>query len=152
MNHREIKQFLISKIIEEIDERISAETQMIESARETANSDTKSSAGDKYETTRAMMHLEQEKYSQQLAESLELKKKTQLIPIDSTFDKVQSGTVVCTSIGNFFIAISAEEIELEDEEYTPISLASPIGEALNGKTSGVSFIFRQREVKILELF
>lgn len=151
MNHQELKKLLMSKIIDEIDDRIKAETLMIESARETANSDTKSSAGDKYETTRAMMHLEQEKYSQQLSESMELRRRANSIPLDQTFEEIRTGSIACTSMGNFFIAVSAEEIEIDDEEYIPISLASPIGEALHGKKSGESVPFRNRTITILDV-
>lgn len=152
MNHQQLKEQLMANIIDEIDERINAETLMIESARETANSDTKSSAGDKYETTRAMMHLEQEKYSQQLAESMELKKRAGSIPLDTVSEKVESGSVLSTSMGNFFIAVSAEEIEIEDEEYVPISLASPIGEALKSGKKGEAILFRNQTIKIYDLF
>jgi hypothetical protein len=40
---------------------------MMESAQQSANSEEKSSAGDKYETSRAMGHLEKDMHARQLA-------------------------------------------------------------------------------------
>ncbi len=152
MTRLELKKELISSVINELCQRIKSETTMIESARETANSDTKSSAGDKYETTRAMMHLEQEKYSRQLSDTLELKKRAESVIVDQEYESIQSGAVAITSLGNFFIAISAEDIEIDDDEYTPISLASPLGESLKGKKNGETFQFRNQKISIKSVF
>ena len=51
-----------------IQQQITLARTMIGNAREAANSEEKSSAGDKYETSRAMSHLEKDMHSRQLAE------------------------------------------------------------------------------------
>jgi hypothetical protein len=148
MTPNELKSKILEAIFAEITEQISSETKMIQSARETANSDTKSSAGDKYETTTAMMHLEQEKFSKQLAETLELEQRANSITIDGEYSTIKLGAIAETSMGNFFISISADDVEIDDIEYTPISLLSPIGLSLKGKKESDSFIFREQNVKI----
>ena len=56
-----------------VHERIAATQEAIYTAQLSANEETKSSAGDKYETGRAMAQLEIEKNTAQLAEALKLK-------------------------------------------------------------------------------
>ncbi len=106
MTPHELKSKILAAILTEITEQIDSETRMIQSARETANSDTKSSAGDKYETTTAMMHLEQEKYSKQLADTLALEQRAKSITIDGIYDEIKLGSIAETSLGNFFISVS----------------------------------------------
>jgi len=152
MTNSEIKRILLDRLLQQIDDELANETLMIETARETANADTKSSAGDKFETTRAMMHLEQETYSRQMEETLARQQQAHSTPIDSDTEIVQTGAVVITSIGSFFISVSGDDIEIDDEEYTPISLLSPIGESLRGKCSGETISFRGNSVTIESLF
>ncbi len=152
MTQSEIKRILKDRLLQQIDEELANESMMIETARETANADTKSSAGDKFETTRAMMHLEQETYSRQMEETLTRQQQAQSTPIDTHCKTVQVGSVAITSIGNFFIAVSGDDIEIDDEEYTPISLLSPIGEVLRGKSKDDSIAFRGNSITIESLF
>ncbi len=151
MDPLKLKQLILDALISEIEEQIDSESRMIASARETANSDTKSSAGDKYETTTAMMHLEQEKYSAQLAETLILEQKARSVNIEKIYDTVQTGAIAETSMGFFFIAVSGEDVEIDDEEYTPISLASPLGTELKGKKGGDTFQFRGKTVTVISV-
>src|ERR1700736_1647953 len=53
-----------------IGERMAAAKEAMEQAQEAANSEEKSSAGDKYETGRAMGHLQKDMHARQLAESV----------------------------------------------------------------------------------
>lgn len=143
-----LKQTIVEAMKSELDEKIAMDQEMIQRCRESANNDTKSSAGDKYETNRAMMHIEQEKYTEQLEENLDLKRKLSQIDISLEYDAVKTGAVVETSLGNFFIGLSANDIEIDDEEYTPISLASPLGSALKGLHENESTTFRGKKVSV----
>jgi len=50
-----------------LEERLNTANDLIAAAQESANNDSKSSAGDKYETSRAMGHLQKEMYQLQAA-------------------------------------------------------------------------------------
>ena len=63
-------------------------------AQEAANDDTKSTAGDKHETGRAMMHLEREKGEMQLIEAEKLKSFLDRVDISKTYQTVQTGSLV----------------------------------------------------------
>ena len=117
---------------EELSSRIETIKKAMASAEESMMNETKSSAGDKYETGRAMMHLEKDKHSRQLAEALKLKQTLQLVNTESRSEQIGLGSLVYTSIGNFYIAISAGKYTETAEDIHCISLASPIGQALAG--------------------
>lgn len=143
-----IKQKLYVKCMEYVDEKISALTYAIEEARESAIQESKSSMGDKYETGVALMHLEIEKYSTQLSESMKLKEILSGINIKKLCVLVEPGSIVYTNLGIYFIAINTGEIILENEKFLTISLASPIGKALYKMKAGDKCIFRDKTIEI----
>ena len=61
MNQQD-KDELYKKCVQIIENQILLAQQGIENAQQAANEETKSSAGDKYETTRAMMQIEIENF------------------------------------------------------------------------------------------
>ena len=69
----ERKEKLHDACVAYVDERISFLNETIKETQNSANNESKSSMGDKYETTRSMMHLENEQMSIQLKEALNLK-------------------------------------------------------------------------------
>ncbi len=142
------KQLLHEAVLAYLDERVALEKQGMTLAQEAANSETKSSAGDKYETGRAMAQLEKEKFAGQLQETLALRERLQRIDPTKPCGTVAPGAALLTSGGAFYCAIAADEIELEGEEFLTISLASPLGKALHGASAGESRSFRGREYTI----
>lgn len=117
-------------------------------AQSSGNEETKSSAGDKYETGRAMAQLEIENNSAQLAEALKLKKVLEQINPDLETKRVQLGSLVLTSLGNYYIAISAGKLLVDGTEYYAISSASPIGVKLMKLRAGESFTFNQKSAVV----
>ncbi len=120
-------------------------------AQDAANGEEKSSAGDKYETGRAMAHLEREKADQQLEEALKLR--TMLGKINSTApnDRVSLGSVAITNAGNFYLAISAGKISVAGIDFIALSPASPMGALLMNKRKGEQFSFNNRSVVIQDI-
>lgn len=116
--------------------------------QQSLDEETKSSAGDKHETGRAMMQLEQEKLSRQLAEVQQLQHVLERISLDEPSPNIGEGSLVKTVQGNYFIAISAGKVELDGELYFLVSMASPIGAALTGRKAGETFPFRGENILI----
>jgi transcription elongation GreA/GreB family factor len=146
-----LKYQLHSYCVAYIHERITAAQVAIQTAQLSANEETKSSAGDKYETGRAMAQLEIENNSAQLAESIRLKQVLEQISFDQATTSVQMGSVVITNQGNFYIAISAGQFVIEGKTYFAISTASPIGQKLIGLSVEASFTFNQKEYLITQI-
>lgn len=120
-------------------------------AQEAANEETKSSAGDKYETGRAMAQLEIEKGSVRLAEARKLKAALSQIsrPMDSGV--VRLGSLVVTNQGNYFLAVPVGRLELNGTEWFVISPASPIGTALMGTRPGQQISFQKKNISVMQV-
>lgn len=146
-----LKQKLYQKVLSLIEDKINHEIRAIDEARSTANLETKSSMGDKYETGRAMMQIEQEKHGYQLQENMKIKKVLSQIASDEECVEVKPGALVCTNLGNFYFCVSVGEIPLSGFSCMTLSLASPIGKVFHHKKSGDSILFRNKSYQILSL-
>ena len=82
MSYKLLRQQLLSQCQIVVHQRIASAQDAIRMAQDSANEEGKSSAGDKYETGRAMAQLEIEKASSQLAEANKLKQALEQIPVD----------------------------------------------------------------------
>lgn len=121
------------------------------SLQESLNSETKSSAGDKHETGRAMVQLEQEKLGKQLLELEKTKMVLQKVDIKKVPKKISLGSLIKTTSANYFIAVSAGIFNSTDLSVFCISAGSPIGKLLLGKQQGDLFSFNGKENSILEV-
>ncbi|WP_053990533.1 3-oxoacyl-ACP synthase [Mangrovimonas sp. TPBH4] len=148
-NKELIKPKLLHQCMELIDARLKVSQQSILDIQESLNSETKSSAGDKHETGRAMLQLEREKAGQQLAELERTKAVLSKIDPNSSPKIIGLGSVVFTDKGNYFIAISLGELNIEDMAFYAISAATPIGQLLMGKQVGDNFVFRGTQFNII---
>lgn len=146
-----IKQKLYKSCSGEIEIKLEKISTALNELQESANRETKSSMGDKYETGRASIQLEMEKYAHQLLEFTELKKILFRINVNKLYDTVQPGCVVQTNNGNYFIAVNAGDFEIEGKHYLTISLASPLGKELHKRRKGDRFNFRNRDFEILDV-
>jgi hypothetical protein len=147
----DLKSKLYQHCMDFILQRIATAETALQQAQEASNDDTKSSAGDKFETTREMMQqdiarnknlLFDGQHNQQLLISLENAPHS---------DIVRNGSLVHTSNGLFYITISAGQIKIDDQLIFAISAVSPIGQLLIGKKAGDSFSFNKNEYTIREV-
>jgi transcription elongation GreA/GreB family factor len=148
---RTIKDRLFMHCRRTIDERIEACRRAIIDAQQSANQETKSSSGDKYETGRAMAQLEIEKNSGQLNEAIKLKMMLEQIPVDHSYVTAQPGSMVTTDRGTFFIAIGLGKVEVDNSSYYVIAPFSPLGLAMAGSKAGDAVTFRDQTYVIREL-
>jgi transcription elongation GreA/GreB family factor len=113
------------------------------------NEETKSSAGDKHETTRAMIQIEREKNSKRIKEIENSKK--QLIVIKSVQLnnlKVSPGSIIFTSNNNYFISISSEIYSSDTNKIYCVSTNTPIAKSYLGKKIGDIVTFNNIDSKI----
>tara|TARA_R110002033_G_scaffold26885_2_gene61545 strand:+ start:155 stop:610 length:456 start_codon:yes stop_codon:yes gene_type:complete len=123
----------------------------IDSLQEALTSETKSSAGDKHETGRAMIQLEREKLGIQLAEAQLLQELFKKIPLQTSFSKVGLGSVVLTDQQNYYMGISAGELKIDGVSYFAIAPNTPIGKLLLGKVVGDVVDFNSRKMVIQQI-
>ncbi len=148
---QDIKPKLYQYCVKQIQQRIDLAREAMQRMQAAANEETKSSAGDKYETGRAMMQLEKEKYAQQINHALQQKKVMDQVDPNRLCKAVGLGSLVKTNQGMFYMGISLGKIELEGDNYFAISLATPLGQASNGLTAGNSFTFQGKTYFIEEI-
>lgn len=116
-----------------------AAEQAIAEAQQSANNDTKSSAGDKYETGREMAQQETNRNLAQLNEANKLMVALNQMGVKGTSPVVEAGSLVTTNNGAFYISVSAGTIALGGKSYFAVSPGSPIGLLLKGKKAGEQF-------------
>ncbi len=146
-----IKDRLLKHCQKHLERKIQSLQQAIREYQEAANEDSKSSMGDKYETNRAMMHLEKEKAATQMNQLLKMRQLLDQINAGKQHEKVDLGSIVTTEKGSYFISIGLGPIEFEGERYYVISAASPIGQHLLGLKAGDTFSFRGVNEKIVSV-
>ncbi|WP_461147563.1 3-oxoacyl-ACP synthase [Spirosoma pulveris] len=150
--HQQIKTGLWALCRSYVQKRIDTARQAMEAAQEAANSESKSSAGDKYETGRAMAQLERDRHAQLLAEAVKIEQELKQLAIEKNYEKVQPGSVAVTNRGLFFISIGAGKMTLDGADYFAVSAASPIGALLAGHRAGDSVTFNKMVYQIQEVF
>ena len=147
----EIKKQILTKLNETIDHKINDIKSSMEQVKESRDSETKSSAGDKYETGRAMAQIELDKYQDQLDMAVKMKKALTQIEPKKKGVRIEFGSLVISNQGNYFISVGLGVIEVNGEKYFAISLASPIGQLCEGKSAGDTFVFRDKTFTITEI-
>ncbi|MBA3970943.1 MAG: 3-oxoacyl-ACP synthase [Bacteroidetes bacterium] len=146
-----IKVKLHKHCLDFVEQRISNVRSVINNATESANEDTKSSAGDKHETGRAMAQLEQEKGAKQLNEALHMKSQLHKIDPTKASNIVGRGSLVVTTEGNFYISVAAGKAVIDDLICFAISPESPIAKSLSGLSISQSAIFNQKSYTIQDI-
>jgi transcription elongation GreA/GreB family factor len=147
----EQKKQLVNKILEMLQEQIDSTMKDIADIASSRDSDTKSSAGDKYETGRAMLQQELDKCHTRLDILQRQKKEIEKVSQQSASAVIRQGSLVITNKGNYFISAGLGSISDGNHTYYCISLASPIGTALQGSKKDDTITFREQKFKILEV-
>lgn len=146
-----IKQQLYNQCLEFVELRLQTIQNTIQDIQKSLQSETKSSAGDKHETGRAMLQLEREKAGHQLAEIQKLKEVLAKIDVIKTSKAIGLGSLVYTTSFNYFIAVSAGEIIIDNEKFFAISSSTPIAKLLLSKKVGNEVSFRSLTFAITKI-
>lgn len=137
------------KLNQILDEKIIHFENIIEDVR-ASNNETKSSMGDKYETSREMLQQEVMRLQQQLANVQQQKAMLHRMR-DLPPHTIGFGSVVTTSVGNFVVAISIGRFKVLEKEYIGISEQTPLAKQLIGKKKGDVFTFQNKEAEIIDV-
>lgn len=119
---------------------------------ESRNNETKSSVGDKYETGRTMMQIEEEKTKAQLMQLNQQKNELALVKRAAVSNIIDLGSLVKTNKGIYFISVGLGKVNVENTLYYCISNDSPISKILKGKRVGDEVMFNGSTIMIQNLF
>lgn len=126
------KHNLIDKVSFFLNKKLSDLNAMMADLNEASKNETKSTVGDKHETSKAMMHLEQEKLGSQIKEIEFQIKEFNSINFTTVTTSVVLGSLVETNKGYFFIATAIGKMQIDDKTIFAISNKSPLGLKLIG--------------------
>ncbi len=148
MSETEIKESLYNYCISYINTKHVTLSKSIQDTQLSLSSESKSTAGDKHDTGRAMMHLEVEKKSRQITELENLKRVMMQFSPSVLSTNIELGTLVLTNQGNYYIAISAGKAEIEGKTYFLVSMASPLAQAFKSNFGKGEFRFMNKTFSI----
>ncbi|MDQ1097111.1 MULTISPECIES: hypothetical protein [Chryseobacterium] len=123
---------------------------LIEEAR-ASNNDTKSSMGDKYETSREMLQQEINNLQKQLNEVLNQQLVFRRIGTEPC-SQGQNGALVKTNKGLFYISVSAGDLMVNGKKVTAVSQESPLAKMMFGRKMGDTFEVNTIEQTIQEIW
>lgn len=147
----EMKKELYESCLDLVEQRIVNARQAMNAAQEAANAEEKSSAGDKYETGRAMAQLERDKAAHQLNEAMILKNTLSSVKLNLSTLCVSVGSLVTTDFNHFFIAISLGKVSVAENDFFVIAPSTPIGRMIMGLRVGNQFTFNSQVHTIREI-
>lgn len=145
----DVKIELFNQCKEFVNKRLQTVEEIISSNQKALQSETKSSAGDKHETGRAMLQLEMEKASQQLAGISVMNQILSKIDASKTSEIAHLGSVIITDKANYFLSVSAGKLTAFGKDYFAVSVLSPIGKILLGKKVNDTYLFNKMNYKVL---
>lgn len=122
-----------------VQDRIDAFRDMIAALTEDSKNDAKGSAGDKHETALSMMHIEQEKLNHKLSEFITQKGILDKINPNILTEKISLGSLVKANGMRLYVSLALPKITVDGQTIIAVSLQSPLGNALLGKTVGHQF-------------
>ncbi|MGA8854762.1 MAG: transcription elongation factor [Christiangramia sp.] len=147
----DIRNKLISVCKDTIDQKIEVVKKAMNGLKEDLENESKSSAGDKYETGREMINIEWNKLSVQLNEYDRLAQILKRIEDHKPSGNAILGSIVKTNAANYFISIPAGEVLAENEKFFAVGIQAPIARQLVGKGKGDNFNLNGKTFKIMEV-
>jgi hypothetical protein len=143
-----LKQFALAII----GQRIAAAKGVIEQAQQAANNEEKSSAGDKYDTGRAMGHLQKDMFTRQLAEHAKELATLHSVNVDTLYPAAAAGAFIeCPEIA-FFIAAGLGKQIIEGQTIYFLSPQAPLAGQLANKRVGEIIHFNSLKLSILDVY
>ncbi|MDO6392295.1 hypothetical protein Q4E40_19325 [Pontibacter sp. BT731] len=147
----ELKKKLLQESTKLLNMQIQAAKEAMDEAQESAN-EHHGAIEDKFESFREACQIQRDMYARQLDELITTMGVLKRVNSTKENKEVSFGAVVMTELQNYFIGVSLGEIKIDGESFFAISGLSPLYKAMEGKTSGESFDFRDKTYKVLQVF
>ncbi|GGH19269.1 GreA/GreB family elongation factor [Sphingobacterium alkalisoli] len=145
------KRAIVNACLEHVESRILEINKAIDDAHYSLVEETKSSAGDKYETSREMIQQDLNRYQSQLNHANMDKNVLLQIETESNHEEVLLGSIITTDSVTYFLSISIGAITVSGVSVFVISPASPIGQVLRRKKINDTFDFNKKKNTILQI-
>lgn len=147
----ELRKDLINGCRQYLGQRKNMVQKALTGLKEDLENESKSSAGDKYETGREMINIEWNKLNVQLKEYERLDNILSRLPEEMKSDSIAVGSIIFTNTANYFISIPAGELIAGSDKFYAIGVQAPITRKLLGLKEGDEFEMNGRKIKILSI-
>lgn len=147
MDKREVVEWARARFRQQIDEL----ENHIRTVQQSANAESKSSMGDKYETGRAMAQNEVFLLSSQLENQKREFGKFEATDFVTVRPECGAGSLVQTASAWFLLSAGLGKVTVAGGTVMCISLDSPLGQALLGKQAGEEFSVNGQENRVLNV-
>jgi hypothetical protein len=153
MNENKVpqKELLKLELIQELETQIKALDLELKDLREAKSADTKSSAGDKYETGRESLGQTQNLLEAQKSKLLAMYRDLERVPIDAK-DLITEGALLKLSMGWVWVAVAFGKITVDREDIQVVSPRAPLVLALKTKKVGASIHLNGKTIQLLGLY
>lgn len=135
------KEKVRASFIDLLQNKIGAIKTELDAIQESANADTKSSMGDKYETSREMMMQERNRLESQVQVINEQLVALSAIDPEIAYDKITQGSLVQTDGIVFFISAGIGKLDIEGVMVFALSGNAPLAKEMMGREEGDEFSF-----------
>jgi hypothetical protein len=147
----ELKEKIIAHCREILEQKLAIINKELEHLSQAIADDTKSSAGDKYETSREMANLEKGKLQAQVLGFGKMLATLGALSM-ATSDKVEAGSLIKTDKEWIFLAVSLGQIEVADKTILAISPVAPLAQLMMDKKEGVVIAFRNIKYNLISIY
>jgi transcription elongation GreA/GreB family factor len=136
---------------QKLNQRIQALRHALNELDADAQSDAKSTAGDKHETARAMRQIEQARLGRQLHEATAMARSLEALASPPPSRGIGPGSLVRTDRGWFYVSVALGSLTIEGLIVIALSLQSPLGAMLSRQSPGATFTFNGTAYTVLEV-
>lgn len=119
--------------------------------QEASDGEDKNSAGDKYEVGREIINQSRELLDKQLESYRRMQTLLKTVSM-SDADKVQEGSLIKIPLGFIWVSVPLGKIEMDGVSYQLVSKESPLIQALWELKAGEFGTFRDKKMKVEEIY
>lgn len=146
---QQLKQAVLAECRSKLLAQLSTIDSRLQALRDSKEGETKSSAGDKFETGRAMLQLEENNLKQQLAAAMGTRQLLDQATQQVATETIAIGSLVATNRGIFFLSAGFGKVSVNGRDVFCTSPESPMGKRLIGKTTGDAYLFNETKFTVL---
>ena len=141
---KQVHGYCLALVKEQLDTIQSSLDQLMEAK----TNETKSSAGDKYETGMAMIQNQEQLYKRQQVDAKNRWNVLNSVDPSKQNTTVDTGTLIQLSTGWFYIAVAIGKVTIEEQDVFVLSLQSPLGVLLKGKKAKDQISFNGKQITV----
>ena len=151
MDYVLFKKSLVFQCRTDLDNRLQKLESELAALQESAEGETKSSMGDKYETGREMIMQEMIKLQNQRDQIIKKQAFISSIDLGKHYGQVEFGALVVASGSTYFISIPMGIVKIGEQDVFVVSANAPICQAMLGKKAGDHCAFNGKMLSIDEI-